>query len=237
MANGIVTLGDIRTQSQQRADMVNSGFLTTTEWNQNLSSSYKELYDLLIQKFGNDYYVQTPFSITTDGVNDKFALPVDFYKLLGVDCSVSGSTQSFITLKPFMFSERNRYAVPNFQSFYGLTNLRYRLLGNNLFLTPLPTAGQLLKVYYVQRPVDLLLDTDTMDGVSGWEEYVIVDGAIKALEKEESDVSILMAQKQALIKRIEEAAENRDAGSPQTVSDNQGNWGPFGRWTDGSGSF
>ena len=79
----------------------------------------------------------------------------------------------------------------------------------------------------------MLADSDILDGISGFDEYVIVDAAIKAMQKEESDVSVLMAQKEALKRRIEAAAANRDAGEPESVSDirglNGGNWGgPFG---------
>jgi hypothetical protein len=48
---------------------------------------------------------------------------------------------------------------------------------------------------------------------------VIIDAAIKCLQKEESDVQVLMAQKAAMKRRIEVAASNRDAGSPLSVSD------------------
>ena len=39
------------------------------------------------------------------------------------------------------------------------------------------------------------------------------------MQKEESDVGVLFAQKQALEKRIREKAANRDAGTADTVSD------------------
>jgi hypothetical protein len=82
----------------------------------------------------------------------------------------------------------------------------------------------------------LASDTDTVQGVSGWTEYIIVDAAIKMMQKEESDVSVLIAQKQALLARIEAMAHNRDAGMPSTVADAQssnsfypysGSWGSF----------
>lgn len=56
---------------------------------------------------------------------------------------------------------------------------------------------------------------------NGWEEYVTIDAAVKCLQKEESDVSMLLAQKQALIDRIENMAANRDAGEPERVTDIQ----------------
>ncbi len=86
----------------------------------------------------------------------------------------------------------------------------------------------------------LLKDTDILDGVSGWTEYVIVDAAIKALEKEESDTSALQIRKQMLKQRIEESAMNRDAGQPDTISATRRNgdmsgsgWGPNGDGSSG----
>jgi hypothetical protein len=65
----------------------------------------------------------------------------------------------------------------------------------------------------------LSADSDVLNDVNQYVEYVIVDAAIKMMQKEESDVSVLMLQKQALTKRIQEAAQNRDAGEPESVSD------------------
>lgn len=221
---GVTTLAAITAAAQARADMVNSSFLSAAEWTNNVNSSYAELYDLLVQKFGNDYYVSTSSSIVTTGLTDVFALPTDFYKLLGVDLLISGSGASgnYLTLHPFSFSERNRYSLQNRQAALGRTNLRYRLNGANLWFSPLPASGQTIRLWYVPRLTILVSSSDAVDGVSGWEEYIVIDAAIKAMQKEESDVSILMAQKQAMVRRINEAAENRDAGQPATVADNSG---------------
>ena len=110
--------------------------------------------------------------------------------------------------------------------------MRYRLNGDKLWLTPTPAGGQTIKVWYVPRLTTLSADGDTVDGISGWTEYIIVDACIKALAKQESDVTVFALQKAELIKRIESAAENRDAGNPATVGDTQ-----FSDiWSSGSGS-
>lgn len=233
-----MTLAEIRTQARQRADMVASQFVTDAELNGWINSSVAELYDLLVQKYGDDYFVEL-YTFTTAGNVDRYALPADFYKLLGVDLFQTGSSadQGAITLRPFTFAERNRYSTANSQTWLGLTNLRYRLSGSTLWLTPTPQGEQTLRLWYVPRVVPLVNDSDVADGVSGWLEYVVVDVAIKMLQKEESDVSILLAQKGALIQRIESAAENRDAGNPATVADVQGTSGawPYGAGFGGGG--
>lgn len=218
-ATGVASLGSLRLQAQQRADRVNSNFITVPEWNQYINQSYFELYDILVQKFGNEYFVASPYQFSTTGVQ-FYNLPSDFYKLLGVDLGVSPGNNAWLTLRKFEFISRNRYVYPQITTnLLGVAGMRYRLMGNQLELIPPPQAGQMLQIWYVPRMTELLQDTDTVDGVSGWVEYIIVDAAIKALQKEESDVSVLMSQKMALLDRIEAAAENRDAGEPETISD------------------
>lgn len=229
---GQTTLESIRLQAQQRADMVNSEFISTTEWNSYINSSYLELYDILVQKFGDDYFVAIPYQYTTAANTQMYALPTDFYKLLGVEIQLNtGMPASWVTLKKFNFIDRNRWSYPNVYTFYGITNLRYRVNGNNLMIVPINQAGQTLQIWYIPRQKMLVNDGDIVDGVSGWEEYIIADACIKAWNKQESDPSIFIAQKAALLKRIEEAAENRDPGQADHVSDTKNlNYG----WGNGS---
>jgi len=223
----------IRTQAKQRADRVNSNFLTTEEWNNNINQSYFELYDLLKNCY-EDWFFAKAYQFVTNGSSNMYPVPdgsstfldVDgnvckpFYNLLGVDCGLGpNSSNAWVTLHKYDFIERNRYVYPNITSTYmGVFNMRYRLMGNTINLIPTPSANQYIQVWYVPRMTRLLRDIDVADGVSGWTEYIIVDAAIKALQKEESDVTALMMQKQALIKRIEETAINRDIGQPDTIS-------------------
>ncbi len=241
---GEMCLSQIRLASQQRADRVNSQFVTMPEWNQMINQSMYELYDLLIDTYA-DYYLAAPVLFSSDGSTNLFPLPngtnylattppyaaaEPFYKLMGVDLGINTVNNAWVTVNKFNFSDRNKFVYPNTAStLYGVFNLQYRVMGTNIQFIPTPTAGQQLRMWYIPRLPQLLLDTDiTTSSVSGWIEYVIVDAAIKALQKEESDVSVLMAQKQALKVRIEEAAANRDAGAPDRISDVRSNSNPWG---------
>ncbi len=257
--NGEMSLGEIRLRAQQRADRVNSPFVSNTEWNSYINQSLYELYDLLTTVY-EDYFVapeaffQSVSGTATyplpDGAvqfNDATGTPFTaqpFYKLLGVDLGLQSANNAFVSVKKFNFADRNKYVYSNTSStIYGVFNLQYRVMGNNLLLIPAPSGNQPIGIWYIPRMPMLLKDTDyTITGISGWIEYVITDAAIKALQKEESDVSVLAAQKMALIKRIEETAINRDAGQPDTISDvrmggnfgggygNGGFSGPTGGW-------
>lgn len=241
--SGEASLGQIRLLAQQRADRVNSQFVTLTEWNSYINASLFELYDLLIDQYGEEYFVAPPLQFTTNGSTSRYPLPngsnlgsaPPFYKLLGVDLAVSSANNAFVTVKKFNFLSRNQFLYPNSAStIYGVFNMQYRLVGTNIEFIPTPSANQIVQLWYIPRLVMLLQDTDiTSSGVSGWWEYVVVDAAIKALQKEESDVSILMAQKAALKLRIEASAMNRDAGQPDTITDSRGNTGPWGTGSGG----
>lgn len=300
MANGLVSLGYLRMQAQQRSDTENNPAISITEWNQYLSSSYKELYDMIVAAYGNDYYCGLPYTFPLTG-GQFYGLPDGsinylingqpapaFYKLLGVDLQYSASPTGWVTLGNFELIERNKFQVPNTSTnFLAYTNLKYRLAGNQLWYSPIPSAGQLSRIFYVPEPTSLIfapscaltatnamvgvsdatslipgmslyypsafpagatilsvnttnntivvsaaptltvpvaiipfwIDSATLDGVSGWEEYVIVDAAIKAKDKLEFPTDVLERQKEKMTKRVESMAEGRDAGQAHHVAD------------------
>jgi len=248
-----MTLGQIRLASQQRADRVNSQFVTTQEWNSYIRQASYELYDLLITVY-EDLYIAPPIQFVSDGVTYLWPLPngsntfLDannpaititprpFYKLTGVDLALNNAVNAYVTVNKFNFIDRNRFVYPNTAStIYGVFNLQYRLLGSNLMLIPTPSAGQAIRLWYIPRLKELLADNDTTDtGISGWQEYVIVRAAKYALDKEESDTTKFDAQLLFLKGRIEETASNRDAGIPDSISDTrQGDWSSG--WGGGNG--
>ena len=186
----LATLASLRLQAQQRADMENSTFLSPTEWNVLINASATELYDVLTTVY-EDYFQDSSTFTTSSGVS-KYALPSDFYKMLGLDQNTGASVP--VTCTPFQFAERNRFIDYN-------------------------SPGQTFEVFYVPACPLLVADSDTFDGVNGWEEYIVIDAALKALIKEESPVGDLGATKLAIKKRIEESAPNRDAGMGNRVTD------------------
>lgn len=211
----IVTLSELRTRARQRSDMESTGFVQDSELNTYINASYAELYDLLVSKFGEDYFVAPAHTFTTTANVDKYALPEDFYKLLGVDFQI-GASSNWLSVKRFEFSDRN---LPQIWDVYSPEFIRYRLFGSNILLSPLPASATSMRAWYIPLPETLASDSDSFSGVNGYEEYVVIDAAIKMRVKEESDISELLLAKQEMKKRIEVMAEARDAGSPMCVQD------------------
>jgi hypothetical protein len=124
-----------------------------------------------------------------------------------------------VTLRPFQFEQRNAYLFTPTWNVVGLSYLRYMVQGSNMKFVPQPSGVQTIRVWYAPQAADLSSDSDTFQGINGWEEYIIVDVCIKMLTKEESDPSIFAAQKAALIQRIEEMKVMRDIGTPGKIGD------------------
>ncbi len=217
-----VTLLDLRNRSRQRADMVNSKFVTDAELNTYINASNAELYDLLIASRGENYFVLS-YNFTTSINQDTYALPADFYKLMGVDF-VTSSTQA-ITLKAFRWQERNRFREP----FYNVRNynLMYQVRGDDLVFIPTPNGAQQIRLWYIPLPQELTLDTDSFNGINGYEEYVVIDAAIKMRVKEESPVEELLLAKESMRQRILSASAGRDSGEPARVVDTDSNYAGF----------
>jgi hypothetical protein len=217
------SLANLLTDVRQRAQMENSPFVTDSELTEWINQSIAELYDLLVAARGQEYYLATTASQNTVPGIDTYSLPADFYQLLGVDVTLNAS--DVVALKPYMFQERNAYKIAGIWS--AGTPIFYRLKAGNISFIPNPTGAYPFVLHYIPVSQRLLLPNDAFDGINGWEEYVVVDAAAKALEKEESDASSLYKRKAERAKQIEGLAPARDAGHPERVTDvheSSGRW-------------
>ena len=252
------SLGAMRLAAQQRADRVNSNFVTKPEWNQYIEKACYELYDLLITVY-EDYFMDDPVQFVADGntfwypipngsstfengITGQPFIPKAFYKIAGIDLALQNANNAYVTVNKFNFIDRNRFVYPNTAStIYGVFNLQYRLMGNKIMFIPTPSGGQAIRMWYIPRLTTLLKDTDSLGfAISGWDEYVIVRAAKYALDKEESDTTKLDQELIFLKGRIEETAANRDAGQPDKISDTRANngWGSGnGGWNGAQGGF
>lgn len=218
-----VSFKTLRDQARARADMTDSGFVTEDELKLYVNSSMKELYDILVTQYQDQYIKKV--AITLAPGQEQISLPADFYKLRGIDYQVTSDYA--IDLRQFNFKDRNKQNALRFYNGFIVPDIQYKVLGSNVqFISGANYTGGGWSgaLWYVPLAADLQLDTDTFDAINGYEEYIILDVAIKMLQKEESDVTTLVVLKQAMLKRIEGAAANRDAAEPQKIADVMSRW-------------
>lgn len=206
------TLAQLKTRIRRRADEENSKFIGDPELLDYINESYADLWDLLVSRNEHYYVKYSNFNLVSN--TQIYNLPTDFFKVMGVDYVLS-STDA-ITLKPFMFNERNKDYL---SQGVGSEFLRYSILGNTITFSPSPSSTSQITVWYVPSAPILNDDTQVVDGVNGYEKYIIVDCAIKCLEKAETDTTNLMIERKKIIDDIKENSANRDVAEPYRVTD------------------
>lgn len=88
-------------------------------------------------------------------------------------------------------------------------------------LYPRPVSGSYLHSY-IPAPTLLVADDDELGGVLDYDEYIVIDVAIKCLRKEQSSTSALQGDKDRIMERIVDEAEAQDMGESHTVTDVRG---------------
>lgn len=213
--SGNVTLAELRNSAMDRADMNGQGLVSQATWNEYINKSKDRLYDLLISAYGADYYVADPYEISLISGTERYALPTDYYKTIKVEYKIDRDN-SFV-LRRFSPSSKNRSSILYpYGRDYGY---EYREMGDYLYIYPVPSGNASLNLWYVPLSTNLTSDSDELKGFNGWEEYIIIDVAVKALRKEESDTADLERDLIRLKVELQEMAEERNLGEAHKILD------------------
>jgi hypothetical protein len=186
-----------------------------------------KLYGLFSRVDGQPYYLSSvPFATnsTTDTYRLQQEIPVsDFMKLRGIDVNFGQNIVQ--TARSFMWHERNRYKWLG--GWVYTQPLAYRMIGNAIKLMPNPGGVFQCMLWYTPAPPVLMQPGDTFDGINGFEEYAILDAAIKLLVRQErlEHAQVLMQMQEAEKQRILTEADNRDAEEPERIQDVTGPMG------------
>jgi hypothetical protein len=189
--------------------MENSAFISEPELLSLINDSAKKLYDILVSSNEDYNTLILPFDITSGNTS---ALPSDCYKVRGLDYQYGGD---WCPLRRFQFTERETYS----NSHKTNLELRYRLIKDSIYILPEERATGSYRLWYVPEHVDLVDETDTLDGKNGFEEYVILDVAMKCKIKEESDTTELERARNEALVRVTTMSQERDYGGPDRIAD------------------
>jgi hypothetical protein len=241
------TLSELRTAVRQRANMEvysGEGFIGTTELDEYINQSAAELHELLAMSF-EQYFVENLW-VTLDGstVRDNCRFVNEFivlddgtlgsgtpaedappvFKILGVDKHDARDDTSFgngTPLRRFSFADRTRAD----ELMYQVTSANWGaddkpMSAPMIRIIPADACAGVYCVWYVPGYRVLEEETDALAcpfAATNWQNYVVLDAAIKCLLKEETPVQELMMEKMALYKRIEAAARERDVSGPARI--------------------
>jgi hypothetical protein len=213
-----VSLTQLTTRSKQLADMVNSSFISSTEWTDYINAGYAELYDLVVASFEDYFTTTTTLTITT---GNTASLPAAFYKLRALDYSLNGT---YVNCTQFNFSERNSLSSSTSALMANRAGRQYRIVSDTIYIIPEDRAAGSYQLWYVPAITPLSAGGDLLPtslSKFGWEEYICIYAAERALNKQESDISVLAAMRVSIAGRIVSMAANRNVDQPERITDLQ----------------
>lgn len=188
------TRAELRTRLEQITDTENDAHLSTTEKNEILNSAIAETWDHIVSAGLAEKYVKSAtFSTVADTLEynlETICTDGDFYRIhqLYVD---EGSGQ----LRPL-----TRLAPAEIQSFRP------------------PSSVVSMKLYYIPSAPMLESgdDSETFDGINGWEEHTLMTAACAVKFKKDDDYNQFYRRKKELEQRIASMG-NIDFGEPARV--------------------
>jgi len=226
----MTTLLDLKTRARQRADMVDSEFISDAELTSIINQGAMELYDLIVNAY-EDYFTVSQTYTIANGTN-TLTLPATFYKLRALDFSVNGV---WVACRQFNFNDRNR-TQHDTNWFTGYGPLRsYRVMKDSLILQPTQSAGGDYQLWYIPSFTALASNSDVLPASMskfGWDEYIVLFAVSRMLSKEESSTTDVDNDKAQLSDRIIKMASDRQVDQSDTIQDVQRLWREDKLWYD-----
>lgn len=165
-------------------------------------------HSMLVKAVPERFEASSPHTPTITGAT-SYALPSDHYLTLGVR-RVDGTTET--ELPRIQYQERTKYSTAAGPA------EAYYLKAATLALVPPPASGT-YKHHYITAASVMAADGDTLDGVNGWERWIVYDMAIQMVLKAEGDPTALLAERQKIEDEIKGAGSDRDVTNPRRIVD------------------
>lgn len=195
------TLAQLRGDVCDRADVVDGGTTgryTSVRLNRYVNEAIQKYQAAVIETGGQDWFMKRTgvltmsTSTTRDAVgwspNMYVALPSDFLEIIGIDLIINGRSfplQQFERAERTMFQPDpwlvgNNVGQPVYFRIGGTNNSGSKLAQ----IIPFAGSAYSYEILYVPVLADLSSDSDTFDGVAGFEEFVIDSAAAMVLLKD-----------------------------------------------------
>lgn len=216
-----ITLAELRTAVRRMADMETSSFVSDDEVNDYVNRAAARWHTRLSTKYEDWFTTYTVFTLTA--ASNIYTLPADFLKMRRLQMVDGGTASGWRKVSRASVEDMERVGGAWARA-WSSAYRAYLILQNGLWLLPEDDASGSYRMWYLPRFVKMVYDTDAIGDWQDWYELVIVDAAIKCLNKEESDTSHLVQEREAIEARINSAA-GRDAGEPPRVADVMGDDG------------
>lgn len=137
-------------------------------------------WSLEVNYSGHSWTVTAASGTTTSSTNE-YALPSDFVQAYSVEL-IDDNVEYM--LQPFERLERTDFEAHYLTIQEQGRPIWFRLDGSNITLLPEPDAQYTYVIRYLAAPTDLAATADTLDGIAGWEDWVVHRAALAMLTKD-----------------------------------------------------
>lgn len=225
-----IPASDIIARARRRTDKVSSTFIDDTAdlvpW---VDKGHRQLYDLLVNSYGPEYFQSTVSFRVTSGttattltsISDCSGVAIDGgvipYKIIRLDTAFDGI---YRPMKPFLWNDS--VLDLNTGSWLADTNIRYHFAQNTLSWQPVPGATHCVRLLYVPRPVEVNTTAINIhEQCEPWSEFIelYVSIAIRQKERDQTEVASLKQDLAMLRQHVIDTAPSKDIGQPQPIAD------------------
>lgn len=218
----MTTGADLITQARRRVDAYGSDTFPDAEIVTYLNMGLRELHDLLVNAYGDDYFSDTVTYAVTASLSAAVALSPVPYKILRVDWLDDDDTW-----RPLRRVSLGGDRLTTEQKQWSQHEPTYRSRWNKIDFYPAPSANETVRIHQVTLVSDIDSATPATytvpDYIEPWTQYVVLAAAVHMTDRIEGDVGVLAAQKQAMAEQIR-GGKTIDTHGYQVITDVEGYW-------------
>lgn len=211
----LVSLATLRATTKLLANMRSNAFLSDAEINGFINQANYELYDLLVQARGHEYFLTVAPAATVAGTA-TVALPNAHYQMVTVFANWGAQQLEELDSLDHL---GDQVEYRNWNTWAQGSPKAWREREQLLELFPTPSRVTTLELRYIPTCTDLTVDGSTVDGVNGWDKLVSARAAMEILGMQGLPSGNAERVYLAARARIEELASERAAANPPTIRD------------------
>lgn len=196
--------------------------VSQTELRRRIDSSYRRVFDLLIQAFGQSYFrADLPATINVTAGSNIHDLPSDFYQEVAVRSLVDGT---YYPVRKYMDGDQDvllnddvngsgrrlYYQIVGKQKFSTATSFK-----DQIYLLPVPKSDFVVEVDYVPLAASFEFGGEvTYQDVNGWaSDYIVADVSAFCMRKRQADASDYLRERDEVVGRIVAMRDARTSGT------------------------
>lgn len=215
-----VDLKTLKERTLQRANLEGADdFITPQELTDLINGSIALWVDEVRGTTWNGTYNRSSYTFSTTNNTQTYDLPSDFLSLISVDVYITPGSP-VVTAVAYQEEQRNLFKNNPVMFGWGFAHpVYYQLQGKKISFIPIPLGSYQVQLNYVPTAPTLSAPKDSIDSINGWDEFIVLDAAIKCLIKD-GDMEMVPILEQRLAQqreRIRAMAARRDQQTAEHV--------------------